>query len=422
MPISESRPSGRSEAWQQLEPSSHPWRVTATACWLSWSCLVPLVPGLKTLEPLWLCVCLPPLATGVGAVAFPRQEHRQAYMTAMCFWMLGLAAFKGVTGPLRGVDWLAVLGFPAIAALASEEAVLARALTGVWQVPLPGMLDPRAWRSRLPPDSLLEALRRLDRPPYPPDGNGLLADRQPVVQAGGLPGLPMEASPEQLHEVIDRLRRECQARRATLPKTEWVRQRLELEARIESALSSVSQEPVVEPDPGLDEVVSRALASGDPERLDLAFRVMFHARPSRLKLHLGRHRDRVARAIAREDVSALRIWNLPAGRPRAAPATTAPPPAPPAPQGPGAARPVPDASKASVLRGRIPLVGHSQSFKYHGPGCPYGDRISAWKRVELGSEAEAKSRGFRPCRVCQGGPFELARDEDDLDDERDFFG
>jgi hypothetical protein len=421
MPFSDSRPSERSEAWRQLEPSSHPWRATATAYWLAWSCLVPLVPGLKTLEPLWLCFCLPPMAMGMGAIAFPRQEHRDAYLTATCLWMLGLAAFRGVVFPLHGVDWVAVLGCPAIAALASEEAVLARAFTGVWQVPLPGMLDPRAWRSRLPPDSLLEALRRLDRPPEPPDGGLSLTDRQPVVQARRLLGLPLEASPEQLQEAIDRLRRECQARRATLPKTEWVRQRLELEARIESALSSVSQEPVVEPDPGLDEVVSRALASGDPERLDLAFRVMFHARPSRLKLHLGRHRDRVARAIAREDVSALRIWNLPEGRPRAAPATTSPAPAPPAPQASGAARPS-NASKASVLRGRVPLVGHSQSFKYHGPGCPYGDRISALNRVELGSEAEAKSRGFRPCRVCQGGPYEFARDEDDLDDERDFFG
>ena len=63
--------------------------------------------------------------------------------------------------------------------------------------------------------------------------------------------------------------------------------------------------------------------------------------------------------------------------------------------GPGARKPV-----APPVR----LVGNVLSLKYHWPDCKFAPRPEAKHFISFQSAAEARARGYSPCRVCDPGP------------------
>ena len=401
--------SGRSSPWDALASSRHSWRPSAAGCWLAWSLAGPLVPGIKSLQPFWLEFCLPPLAILLGTMAFPRLKHRQSYLGAAALWTFALVTVRGVCGPMDGVEWISLLSFPLIVALACEDAVLATSLTGVMQVPVPGVLDVRAWRSRDMPSHVLAELRRLDGEVNGDGSSGPRVESPERQQARLKLGLNAEASPEQIRMAVEPLRQACQAKRDTSPRAAWVKERLALEALIEQVLAESDPAPLPGVTWTLSDAVSRAIASEDPVRRELAFRVYFHAQPEQLRGQLSRHREAIARAIAKDDVTALKVWNLSAPpRPSVQPGTSA--------RGPEAkssqafttatpASPSPAPTRLWPEKGGLhPVVAHATTRKYHGSGCPYGSKISSRNRVKFSSEREAITRGYFPCLVCFGKP------------------
>lgn len=402
--------SGRSSPWEALASSRHSWRPAAVGCWFTWALVSPLVPGVKSIQPFWLEFCLPPLAILLGTMAFPRLKQRPAYLGAAALWTFALVSVRVVSGPLDGIEWWSLLAFPVIVALASEEAVLATSLTGVMQVPVPGVLDVRAWHARDIPSHVHAELRRLDVEVSGIDGPPGPRVESPERQQARLKlGLNAEASPEQIRMVVEQFRQACQAKRDTCPRAAWVKERLALEALIEHVLADPDPEPLPSVSWKLSDAVSRAIASEDPVRKEMAFRVVFHANPEHLRDLLSRHREAIARAIARDDVTALKVWNL-----------STPPRSPARPVSSGSeakAKPsqaftpsIPAISTSGSTRlwvekgGSHPVVAHATTRKYHGAGCPYGSKMAARNRVKFSSEREARSRGYYPCMVCFGKP------------------
>lgn len=82
--------------------------------------------------------------------------------------------------------------------------------------------------------------------------------------------------------------------------------------------------------------------------------------------------------------------------PAPAPAPAPPPPPPPEPP-PRPPEPPPPSDPPAAA---VALVGNSKTNKVHLATCEFAKKIAPRNRVEFADLADAKRRGYEPCRVC----------------------
>jgi hypothetical protein len=62
--------------------------------------------------------------------------------------------------------------------------------------------------------------------------------------------------------------------------------------------------------------------------------------------------------------------------------------------------PVTPPYRTTALQPTTRFVGHRVSMVFHEPGCEWARKISFRNRTTFNSSSEARTRGYRPCRVC----------------------
>lgn len=62
-------------------------------------------------------------------------------------------------------------------------------------------------------------------------------------------------------------------------------------------------------------------------------------------------------------------------------------------------RPLPSGARSSV--GNAVYVGHRVNRVFHYQSCEWARKISFRNRMPVGSSADARTRGFRPCKICR---------------------
>ena len=392
------------DPWDLIQGPDREWLLRTSSNWTFWCLLTLLMPVFRWAEPPWIPVMFPSLAVGVTYLGLPGQSRRAIYWMAAVLWSVSLLVGRSSQNLPWTLDAVWVALFPFGVAFMSESAVQASCLTGVHHVPFPGVLDARCWKQRPAPGHLLDSPRSsLPHQPGPiatdSTPSGKPDDRLVSLALLGLDGNPDRATVDAAHR---QAREALESRRPAMSRGEWVRERMRLErayeqVRCENHIETAAERPVPEDGKLLWEA---AVSGGDGDHLDRVSRYLFHQHPELIRPLLTTHRDLVARAIAREDPTALPVWGIahlsafPRAQPEPVHAVT---PAPVT---------VPVPTRATAVNSRNEgVIGHMGSLKYHGQGCPHGERITSRNRQAFRDEDEAIDAGYEPCQVCDGYPM-----------------